>query len=235
MGWPQGVVQVGLFVVPKERIDRVVLGQVEIGDVAEQCRGRGLAVAINQGRSVPMNGEVLGEVHSHRRFADTAFEILDCDYRARVTRRAPRARPEYAAHVIELAQAVADAAIGFGSRGRGEAPVFLGVSDRGGGPIDKFRGLPNRERRLAAFARSGGPSTVPQVGEDGRGAPGELAHDYSLRIGETESLAQLSQIGVELTGVVKQHLLSQDLDRVRRDYGKHQAQLKKINGQPVTT
>jgi hypothetical protein len=57
--------------------------------------------------------------------------------------------------------------------------------------------------------------------------PGELAEEYTTRFAAAETVARLEQVGRALTAAVKQRLMPEDLERVRRAYAQRLAQLKR--------
>src|SRR3546814_9753623 len=72
----QSVIERGQLILAKERIERVVLRQIKIRNIAKQRCGGSLAVTVDQRHAITLNGQILCQMNCQRRFSDTSFEVL---------------------------------------------------------------------------------------------------------------------------------------------------------------
>ncbi len=154
MRFAQRVIKGGLLLFPEKRVERILLAQIKIRHIAEQCRRGGLAVAVDQGNTIALDCEILGKVDRQGRLADTSLEVLDGHDTAWIVGRSPGPGAEQAPHIIELGKRVTNPAIILGSRRRRKTPVLFRIADCSGRPPNQVSGLSDRESGLTAFIRA---------------------------------------------------------------------------------
>src|SRR3546814_19949033 len=101
----QSVIERGQLILAKERIERVVLRQIKIRNIAKQRCGGSLAVTVDQRHAITLNGQILCQMNCQRRFSDTSFEVLHGHHTARIVRTPPGTSSESTAHVVKIGRA----------------------------------------------------------------------------------------------------------------------------------